>query len=33
MRFIKDVRVRKAMVTAGSLVAGWAALGAPWKWS
>jgi hypothetical protein len=32
MRFLRDARVKRAVVTAASIVAGWAALGAPVKW-
>lgn len=32
MRHIKDRRLTRAVVTAASIVAGWAALGAPVKW-
>lgn len=31
MRYL-DLRIKRAMLTATSLVAGWAALGAPHKW-
>jgi hypothetical protein len=32
MKFVKDRRLQRAVVTAASIVAGWAALGAPVKW-